>query len=40
MVEGTRPPAPYKRISAEEFAAYELTSIEDSTDEDGAGPAS
>ncbi|MFJ5531021.1 hypothetical protein ACNFR7_15550 [Streptomyces sp. RM1] len=36
MVDGTRPLAPYERISAEEFAAYELTSIEDSTDEDCA----
>ncbi|MFF7235261.1 hypothetical protein [Streptomyces collinus] len=36
MVDGTRLPAPYERISAEEFAAYELPSIEDSTDEDCA----
>ncbi|WP_435271888.1 hypothetical protein [Streptomyces parvulus] len=36
MVDGTRRLAPYERISAEEFAAYELTSIEDSTDEDCA----
>ncbi|MFF8017023.1 hypothetical protein [Streptomyces sp. NPDC007929] len=36
MVDGTRLPAPYERISAEECAAYELTSIEDSTDDDCA----
>ncbi|MFC7840000.1 hypothetical protein [Streptomyces sp. NPDC057382] len=35
MVDGTRPLVPYERISAEEFAAYELT-VEDSTDEDCA----
>ncbi|MFE0964029.1 MULTISPECIES: ribonucleoside-triphosphate reductase, adenosylcobalamin-dependent [Streptomyces] len=36
MVDGTRPQAPYERITAEEFAASAVTSIEDSTDEDCA----
>ncbi|USH44966.1 ribonucleotide reductase [Streptomyces phage GreenWeasel] len=36
MVDGTRPQAPYERITAEEFAASDVTSIEDSTDEDCA----
>lgn len=36
MVDGTRPQAPYERISAEEFAASAVTLIEDSTDEDCA----
>ncbi|MFE7463134.1 ribonucleoside-triphosphate reductase, adenosylcobalamin-dependent [Streptomyces sp. NPDC057499] len=36
MPDGTRAQAPYERITAEEFDAYELTSIEDSTDEDCA----
>lgn len=34
MVDGTREQAPYERITEEQFAEYELTSIEDSTDED------
>ncbi|KPC89330.1 ribonucleoside-triphosphate reductase [Streptomyces sp. NRRL WC-3753] len=36
MVDGTRPQAPYERITAEEFAASTVTSIEDSTDEECA----
>jgi hypothetical protein len=36
MVDGTRVQAPYERITEEEFATYDLTSIEDSTDEDCA----
>lgn len=36
MVDGTREQAPYERITEEEFDAYEVTSIEDSTDEDCA----
>jgi ribonucleoside-triphosphate reductase len=34
MPDGTRAQAPYERITAEEFARYEVTSVEDSTDED------
>lgn len=33
MVDGTREQAPYERLTAEQFAKYEVTSIEDSTDE-------
>lgn len=36
MPDGTREQAPYERITAEEFAQYEVTSVEDSTDEDCA----
>lgn len=36
MVDGTRPQAPYERISAADFALYELTMVEDGTDEDCA----
>lgn len=36
MVDGTREQAPYERITEAEFDAYEVTSIEDSTDEDCA----
>ncbi|AUG87234.1 ribonucleotide reductase [Streptomyces phage Omar] len=36
MPDGTREQAPYERLTAEEFAEYEVTSIEDSTDEDCA----
>jgi ribonucleoside-triphosphate reductase (thioredoxin) len=36
MPDGTREQAPYERITAEEFDSYDLTSIEDSTDEDCA----
>ncbi|WJN63062.1 ribonucleotide reductase [Streptomyces phage phiScoe3] len=39
MVDGTREQAPYERISMEEFEQYELTRIEDSTDEDCASGA-
>ncbi|GAA4970828.1 hypothetical protein GCM10023205_40620 [Yinghuangia aomiensis] len=39
MVDGTRAQAPYERITAEEFAAYELTRVEDSTDEECASGA-
>ncbi|MEU1541733.1 hypothetical protein ABZ461_27215 [Actinacidiphila glaucinigra] len=34
MPDGTRPQAPYERITEEEFNYYAVTSIEDSTDED------
>jgi hypothetical protein len=34
MVDGTREQAPYQRITAEEFAGYEATQVEDSTDEE------
>lgn len=34
MVDGTRPQAPYERITREEFDAYELYRVEDSTDEE------
>lgn len=34
MVDGTREQAPYQRISEDEFAQYELTRVEDSTDEE------
>ncbi|MEV6209810.1 hypothetical protein [Kitasatospora sp. NPDC051914] len=34
MVDGTREQAPYTRITAEQFAQYELTRIEDGTDEE------
>ncbi|MEU0674438.1 ribonucleoside-triphosphate reductase, adenosylcobalamin-dependent [Streptomyces sp. NPDC006172] len=34
MPDGTRAQAPYERITAEEFAQYAVTSVEDSTDED------
>lgn len=36
MPDGTREQAPYERITAEQFAEYEVTSVEDSTDEDCA----
>lgn len=36
MVDGTRPQSPYERITKEEFESYDVTSIEDSTDEDCA----
>jgi len=36
MSDGTRPQSPYERITEAEFTSYELTSIEDSTDEDCA----
>ncbi|MEU8133206.1 ribonucleoside-triphosphate reductase, adenosylcobalamin-dependent [Streptodolium elevatio] len=39
MVDGTRAQAPYERITAEEFATYELTCVEDSTDGDCASGA-
>jgi ribonucleoside-triphosphate reductase len=39
MVDGTREQAPYERITEEEFNQYELTRIEDSTDEDCASGA-
>ncbi|WMI34566.1 ribonucleotide reductase [Streptomyces phage Dexers] len=39
MVDGTREQAPYERISAQEFAQFELTRVEDSTDEDCASGA-
>ncbi|QAX95499.1 ribonucleotide reductase [Streptomyces phage BartholomewSD] len=34
MPDGTREQAPYERLSAERFAEYEVTSVEDSTDEE------
>jgi ribonucleotide reductase alpha subunit len=34
MPDGTRAQAPYERITEEEFDTYELTSVEDGTDED------
>jgi ribonucleoside-triphosphate reductase len=39
MVDGTREQAPYERISQAEFETYDVTSIEDSTDEDCASGA-
>ena len=36
MVDGTRPQAPYERISAADFAIYEMVRVEDGTDEDCA----
>jgi adenosylcobalamin-dependent ribonucleoside-triphosphate reductase len=36
MPDGTREQAPYERITEEEFDTYELTSVEDGTDEDCA----
>ncbi|MER6625355.1 hypothetical protein [Streptomyces sp. NPDC000931] len=36
MPDGTREQAPYERLIAEQFAEYEATSVEDSTDEDCA----
>jgi adenosylcobalamin-dependent ribonucleoside-triphosphate reductase len=36
MVDGTRPQAPYERITEEQFLSYEATRIEDGTDEDCA----
>ncbi|WLW38597.1 ribonucleotide reductase [Streptomyces phage Verabelle] len=39
MVDGTREQAPYERITEAEFDQYELTRIEDSTDEDCASGA-
>jgi adenosylcobalamin-dependent ribonucleoside-triphosphate reductase len=36
MPDGTRAQAPYERITEEEFDTYELTSVEDGTDEDCA----
>ncbi|CAL9382730.1 DUF7848 domain-containing protein [Streptomyces sp. enrichment culture] len=32
--DGTREQAPYERLTAEQFAEYEVTSVEDSTDEE------
>lgn len=32
--DGTREQAPYERLTAERFAEYEVTSVEDSTDEE------
>ncbi|MGW2419733.1 ribonucleoside-triphosphate reductase, adenosylcobalamin-dependent [Streptomyces sp. NPDC001709] len=34
MVDGTRPQAPYERITREQFEAYESYRVEDSTDEE------
>ncbi|MDX3525043.1 ribonucleoside-triphosphate reductase, adenosylcobalamin-dependent [Streptomyces sp. ID05-39B] len=34
MPDGTREQAPYERLTAEQFAEYEVTSVEDSTDEE------
>ncbi|MFH8414322.1 ribonucleoside-triphosphate reductase, adenosylcobalamin-dependent [Streptomyces collinus] len=34
MPDGTREQAPYERLTAEQFAKYEVTSVEDSTDEE------
>ncbi|MEU9605488.1 ribonucleoside-triphosphate reductase, adenosylcobalamin-dependent [Streptomyces sp. NPDC048057] len=34
MPDGTREQAPYERLTAEEFAEYGVTSVEDSTDEE------
>jgi ribonucleotide reductase alpha subunit len=34
MPDGTREQAPYERLTAEQFAQYEVTSVEDGTDED------
>lgn len=34
MVDGTRPQAPYTRITAEEFEAYNVSRVEDGTDEE------
>ncbi|MFJ7414609.1 ribonucleoside-triphosphate reductase, adenosylcobalamin-dependent [Streptomyces sp. NPDC098077] len=39
MPDGTRPQSPYERITEDEFDSYELTAIEDSTDEDCASGA-
>ncbi|MGW0705057.1 ribonucleoside-triphosphate reductase, adenosylcobalamin-dependent [Streptomyces sp. NPDC002643] len=39
MVDGTRPQAPYERITREEFDEYESYRVEDSTDEDCASGA-
>ncbi|QBI99409.1 ribonucleotide reductase [Streptomyces phage Caelum] len=36
MPDGTRAQAPYERITEEEFDSYEVTSVEDGTDEDCA----
>ncbi|MEU0343331.1 ribonucleoside-triphosphate reductase, adenosylcobalamin-dependent [Streptomyces bobili] len=36
MPDGTREQAPYERITEEQFDSYEVTSVEDSTDEDCA----
>jgi hypothetical protein len=36
MPDGTRAQAPYERLTAEQFAQYEVTSVEDGTDEDCA----
>src|SRR5690606_24409418 len=36
MPDGTREQAPYERLTAEQFAQYEVTSVEDSTDEECA----
>ncbi|MFF4510562.1 ribonucleoside-triphosphate reductase, adenosylcobalamin-dependent [Streptomyces mirabilis] len=36
MPDGTRAQAPYERITEEEFNTYEMTSVEDGTDEDCA----
>ncbi|MGW8887125.1 hypothetical protein [Streptomyces sp. NPDC055749] len=34
MMDGTRPQAPYERISREQFDAYESYRVEDSNDEE------
>ncbi|WP_436739894.1 ribonucleoside-triphosphate reductase, adenosylcobalamin-dependent [Streptomyces sp. BBFR102] len=39
MPDGTREQAPYERITAEQFDSYEITSVEDSTDEECAAGA-
>ncbi|UKH48549.1 ribonucleotide reductase [Streptomyces phage Snorlax] len=39
MPDGTRAQAPYERLTAEEFAQYEVVSVEDSTDENCANGA-
>lgn len=39
MVDGTRPQAPYERITASQFAQYEAIRVEDGTDEECASGA-
>ncbi|ATI18669.1 ribonucleotide reductase [Streptomyces phage Amethyst] len=39
MPDGTRPQAPYERLTAEQFAEYEVTSVDDSFDENCANGA-
>ncbi|QYW07894.1 ribonucleotide reductase [Streptomyces phage RedBear] len=39
MPDGTRAQAPYERLTAEQFAQYEVVSVEDSTDENCANGA-